>query len=260
MRWKDNFEILVWFHMEKQPTPHIPEGLSKREKKEYLRRWKQEVLPRQQEKQKLRNLIIAITALLIFGALGWWLWRESSQPLPGTAVADLGRDHVAVGTKVSYNSNPPTSGPHYAEWEKAGIYDKPLQDGKLVHSLEHGYVIISYNCENLSEGEVKNILIPQVFAHGDSEQIASPSSEITADPKVERWKNNSACQRLVEKLVRLANGQRLWKLIVVPRPNLDTHLALTAWGRIDKFAQFDETRIKTFIKRLRDKGPEQTME
>lgn len=55
-----------------------------------------------------------------------------------------GRDHTTK--KVSYKTNPPTSGPHNPEWSKDGIYaaggTPPL--GMLVHTLEHGRIDIQY--------------------------------------------------------------------------------------------------------------------
>lgn len=45
---------------------------------------------------------------------------------------------------LSYNSNPPTSGPHYPEAAKEGFYDYELPDEQLVHNLEHGDIWISY--------------------------------------------------------------------------------------------------------------------
>jgi hypothetical protein len=46
------------------------------------------------------------------------------------------------------------------------------------------------------------------------------------------------------------------KLIAVPRPTMDALLALTTWGRLDKFEIFDEERIVNFIHAFRDKAPE----
>lgn len=45
-------------------------------------------------------------------------------------------------------------------------------------------------------------------------------------------------------------------VILAPYPNLDKNIALTAWGRIDKFDDFDEARIKRFINAFKDEGPE----
>jgi hypothetical protein len=45
---------------------------------------------------------------------------------------------------TQYNSNPPTSCQHLETWVRAGIYPEPQEEGELIHSLEHGYVIIHY--------------------------------------------------------------------------------------------------------------------
>lgn len=191
--------------------------------------------------------------MLIIGF--WYLIKIGTTPLPGEEVADQGRDHVASGTKVAYHSNPPTSGAHYEEWEKAGIYKAVLLDEKLVHSLEHGFIIISYNCDYQIQAKIPFSLRGKVYAHNE-ENNATPSAHLD----VVEWQNNKDCQDLTTKLENLASGQKLWKLIVVPRPNLDGRIALTAWRRIDKFNQFDEQRIVRFIKAFRNNGPEQTMD
>lgn len=63
---------------------------------------------------------------------------------PGQLFPDQGRPHVALGAPFAYNSNPPTSGPHYsvpAEW---GVYEREISDQVLIHNLEHGGIWISY--------------------------------------------------------------------------------------------------------------------
>lgn len=195
-------------------------------------------------------IIIGITVLLGAGIL-WWAVKESTKPLPGKDVSLLTRNHIPVGTKVSYNSNPPTSGDHYEEWTRSGIYDKPVADGYLIHSLEHGYVIISYNCRTKEQGFVGSVYAADSQAGND----ASTSGNLSG----QEWESAS-CKSLQKNLADLANGKRLWKLIVVPRPNLDTRIALAAWGKIDKFNSFDKERIIKFIDGSRDRGPEQTME
>ena len=44
-----------------------------------------------------------------------------------------------------YNTVPPTSGPHWDAWSDCGFYNYPLPDELLVHNLEHGNIIVSYN-------------------------------------------------------------------------------------------------------------------
>ena len=56
-----------------------------------------------------------------------------------------GRTHVPVGTTVVYNTDPPTSGNHYPSPQAGGYYETPIAAGYLVHSLEHGGIVIYYD-------------------------------------------------------------------------------------------------------------------
>ncbi len=178
--------------------------------------------------------IISGVVLLLVGLI-IWTYIESSKPLPGQQIADLGRGHVPVGTPIDYNSNPPTSGKHYEEWAKAGIYNEPKDDRNLVHSLEHGYIIMSYNCD-----------------------LKTPS--LAPDASLSAQFQSDDCKKLVSQLTNIYHQKGPHKLIVIPRPNLDSKLALTAWNRLDKFNIFDQKRMEDFIDAYRDHGPEQTME
>ena len=46
-----------------------------------------------------------------------------------------------------WNTDPPTSGPHYGQTIIYGAYNEPLQIGRLVHNLEHGATYILYGDE-----------------------------------------------------------------------------------------------------------------
>jgi hypothetical protein len=183
--------------------------------------------------KKLSPATVIIWIIGIAGAV--WLWRYITTPPPGAEAQDLGRQHVSQEevAKTTYSSNPPTSGPHMETWVKAGIYKEPQKEGELIHSLEHGYININYNCN--AGAEVKE---------------ASASALNDTDD----------CKNLVKKLEDVANAKKVWKLLLVPRPQLDTKIAVAAWGRIDKFNEFDAERIGTFVDYWRDHGPEQTME
>lgn len=200
-----------------------------------------------------KNIIIITVIIIIIVIFLAWLFIESSKPLPGTKIADLGREHVPIGTKVEYNSNPPTSGSHYEEWIKAGVYSEPKDDRNLVHSLEHGYVIMSYNCGR------KLTLIPEAFAHGLDEKVFEATESATSSALPDNF-NSKDCHELVDRLTEIYEKKGKKKLIVVPRPNLDSKIALTAWNYIDKFNDFDKGRIERFIDAHLNNGPERTME
>jgi hypothetical protein len=56
-----------------------------------------------------------------------------------------GNTHVPVGTAIDYDTDPPTSGNHYPVPQDGGFFDHDIAAGYLVHSMEHGAVIIYYN-------------------------------------------------------------------------------------------------------------------
>lgn len=216
-----------------------------------------------------KPILLTIAAVVvILGGFITWVFIESSKSLPGQKVADQGREHVATGTKVDYNSNPPTSGPHYADWVRSGIYTEPKDDRNLVHSLEHGYVIMSYNCG----GKISNKewFIGKVSAHGLDEEVFEATREAsgTSSATLGGEFNSEECHKLVDQLIQVYEKKGKRKLIIVPRPNLDARVALTAWTYIDKFdpstssglSASEMERVERFIDAHRDQGPEKTME
>lgn len=56
-----------------------------------------------------------------------------------------GRTHVPAGTQINYGTNPPTSGPHFIHWVNPGFYETSKGRSNLVHSLEHGMIVIYYD-------------------------------------------------------------------------------------------------------------------
>jgi hypothetical protein len=57
------------------------------------------------------------------------------------------RQHVQAGTDIEYEYMPPSGGPHYNDWVTGGYYEagKSPPLGELVHSLEHGAVVVWYD-------------------------------------------------------------------------------------------------------------------
>jgi hypothetical protein len=220
---------------------------------------------------------LAAFILLSILGLGWLFYKDTTKPRPGTEVAEMGREHVTDIFGVNYNSNPPTSGSHFAVWAKKGSYDRVLSDGYLIHSLEHGYIVISYDCTKLRSSAFQ--LVFSVLAHDEPAQESTDSGQILMHlkfgPKAgESWFtpenppekevdlpaefNSEECKSLVGKLESFTNDFQ--RVIVVPRLNLETPIVLTAWGRIEKLEDYDETKIREFIKAFENRGPEKTME
>ena len=95
---------------------------------------------------------------------------------------DGGNEHVADGSEVDYNSEPPTSGPHYAVPADPGLYATPLAEEQLVHNLEHGQIVIYFSPtapeelvaelrELVASDPVGLIAVPYVAASGPGEIV-----------------------------------------------------------------------------------------
>lgn len=99
---------------------------------------------------KFKKLSIWLLVILIIGGGLYWLAKRNSEKISerkiyAVQVSDQGRGHINVGAShPAYNSNPPTSGPHYEKWEEKGIYKVQQPDEGMIHNLEHGYIWISY--------------------------------------------------------------------------------------------------------------------
>lgn len=148
----------------------------------------------------------------------------SSSDLTEETYPEQSRDHIQRGTAhPPYNSNPPTSGPHYADKPNMqqvapGFYDEtnaPL-DEDLVHTEEHGYVIIWYDCAKAPSG------------------------------------NCDALKQGIKELMDQLGGQ---KLIALPRNNMPTMLTLTSWTKIQRLDTFDVPRITAYYKAHENQPP-----
>ncbi|MBI2598989.1 DUF3105 domain-containing protein [Candidatus Curtissbacteria bacterium] len=184
------------------------------------------------------------TIILVAGGV-WFFSRNASvlgeatdkgkpvavaNPLEGVEeFAIVSQEHIATGKAGSgYNSNPPTSGPHWQGPAKNGIYDSALADEQLIHNLEHGYVWISYRVEN-----------------SDLTATATQSAGLKAEE--------------IDKLKEIVKDDD-WKIVLAPRAANDSKIALVAWGRLLKLDEINEQKVKEFIRTYRNRGPEQTPE
>ncbi len=58
----------------------------------------------------------------------------------------LGIDHADECTLLNFPQYPPTSGTHFKNWSQFKIYSQPVTAGYWLHSMEHGAMVILYNC------------------------------------------------------------------------------------------------------------------
>lgn len=258
------------------------EGLSKQERKELAKQERQNELAKEERKEQLKKYRFWIIVVLLFGGGLYWMYQSLTKPLPGERIEDLGRDHVNDIAEVTYNSDPPTSGSHFPVWAKKGVYDRLISDGYLIHSLEHGYIVISYNCDasvsSLPWMSMVNAQEAEETPTPEEEESAlsgKPLTKMTVIPSETRsWVTpedppgievdlpesfqSDSCKELVTKLSEFP--QEWERVVVVPRLNMETPIALTAWRRIEKLDSFDTNTIERFIETYHNQGPEKTME
>lgn len=192
--------------------PMAAEGeTGRKERRRAERRTRKGLRQRERERlrksAKLRRPLLYVIGFLFLGALGYWVYSQWANGMPGEFVASLGNRHISpsgIGL-ATYNSDPPTSGPHLPSIASWGIHENPIPKELQVHNLEDGGVLVQYNCPKTTE----------------------------------------ECRTLVQKLTQIAT--RYQHAILAPYPGLSHRIALTAWTRIDKFNQFDEKRIVKFI-------------
>lgn len=81
----------------------------------------------------------ALVVALVVGAVAWAIVTDR---LPVQAYEYQAADHVS--TAVEYEESPAVGGPHHPAWWNCGVYDEPVPQEHVVHSLEHGAVWLSY--------------------------------------------------------------------------------------------------------------------
>jgi hypothetical protein len=81
--------------------------------------------------------------------------RQELMPTGPTGL----NNHVDEGQSVDYSTVPATSGDHWERWADCGFYAEGLPDERIVHNLEHGNIVVSYNLPNPEEvDQLKNIV------------------------------------------------------------------------------------------------------
>lgn len=79
-------------------------------------------------------------------------------PFGDTCVSSQGELHVPQGTTVNYRDEPPASGPHYSAAGVApiapGFYPDPVRPEVWVHNLEHGHIVVLFDCPGNCDPEL----------------------------------------------------------------------------------------------------------
>jgi hypothetical protein len=162
--------------------------------------------------------IAALALVVLASACGGGGTKEldlSSYPYPAEQIQETeSRDHFPTGqTYDDYNSNPPTSGPHADTFAPVGVSELAVAKEVAVHNMEHAGVVVWYNCS------------------------AKPLLDTGACATL----RNQLSQVVLQEV---ADGNAV---LMTPYALMDSRIALTAWGYLDAFEEFDEARVRAFI-------------
>jgi Protein of unknown function (DUF3105) len=171
----------------------------------------------EEKRRRQRTLLwtgVAVASLLALVALIWWQGRDQqaaeNRPVAAAALEagrqaagsegvrtfpEAGRDHIAAGEQPdNWNSNPPTSGDHLANWVQPGVYDSEQDMRGLVHSLEHGYVLLLHR--GIPEDQLDQ-LREFVDARDGSKLILAPYSGLEQNGvALAAWRNLELLQQV----------------------------------------------------------------
>jgi hypothetical protein len=149
---------------------------------------------------------------------------DGVQPGVEIAIPNEGAQHVPVGEQVTYVANPPASGSHWSAGGiapvAAGFYETAVEEEQWVHNLEHGYVVILYDCA----GACSAALLEELQDFFDS----APPGAVFGNTK----------------------------LVIAPYEGLPFLLTAVAWDRQLHLEDFDEATLLDFYGTYVDQGPE----
>lgn len=157
------------------------------------------------------GLIITYFPQAFLGAAGGGGAVGSSQVRgPGELLPSMGNEHLTPGVPFSgtYNSDPPTSGPHWGVAPPFGVNEQPVPKEAQIHALEDGGVVINYDCD---------------LYGGD-------------------------CGQLKEELEAIARSRQRVVLAPYELEDAGTPIVLTAWQRMLKLEELDRDKILQFIR------------
>jgi hypothetical protein len=95
------------------------------------------------------------------------------------------RDHLqSLNDKVKYKTNPPTAGKHYFDPAADGAYSKAPPDVQLVHTQEHGRVIIWFK-PSLSKADRAGL--KALFDQDADKMVLVPRANMPYDVAATAW-------------------------------------------------------------------------
>jgi hypothetical protein len=150
-------------------------------------------------------LAIAVVAAAI---VGYFAYRAGAD-LPGIRFEDQGNTHIQmVGEPhASYNSDPPTSGPHLPYIAPWGIHTEPVARELQVHNLEDGGVVVQYRCATPCPDLVAKL--SEIVRRYETQVLLAPYPEMRTRIALTAWTRLDAFDEFDEaRIVRFIRAYR----------------------------------------------------
>lgn len=171
------------------------------------------------------RVFIGVIAIVVVSFSALFVTNHKAQPKVaalGINHQKQGENHIPEGQKHDpYNSDPASSGPHYADSSAPtpwGVYTQEVPDEVFLHNEEHGGVVITYR-PDLPADQIKKL--QDLFAPPYSDPKFTPS-----------------------------------KAIVTPRSKNTRPIELAAWTYTFSLDSFDQTKLENFYLQHVGKSPE----
>ncbi len=99
-----------------------------------------------------------------------------------------GQPHAEPGTPISYPSTPPYAGPHWSTPRPCRVYQEQQAFEGLVHTMEHGGVIIYFQPDVFASDEVNELRTVALDLLNDNKRIVlTPHRDIQSRIVLAAW-------------------------------------------------------------------------
>jgi hypothetical protein len=156
------------------------------------------------------GLIAAVTAVVVFAGVvfGYAIFRDRandqriealapfspsvenqdpSRQIEGVVLENYqAGQHVRANEQVAYTKTPPFGGAHDDAWATCNgvVYEQPIRNENVVHSLEHGAVWIAYNPDLISGGDLAAL---EEKVDGQPFMLMSPYPGLDTPISLQSW-------------------------------------------------------------------------
>ncbi|MFC1974785.1 DUF3105 domain-containing protein [Chloroflexota bacterium] len=154
-------------------------------------------------------LVVLVVGLFYLGNQGPTIANSGIEGL--VILPDPGQGHQEG--EVNYHDEVPAGGTHSSAWLNCGIYDQPIQEENVVHSMEHGAVWLAYQ-PDLPTGQVetlRNLVHQERSRRGQPLVVLAPKPQLDAPIVATAWRvqlnlNDASDERLGQFLSRYQQG------------------------------------------------------